>query len=788
MNIIFRDQIAAADGPGGGAGAARRGVRGALRQPVRRRRRAATSTTSSCPSETRPRLIAAFEMLAGQARHEPAARSTATSRCEPSIARAGVFAQRRRTGRPPVPPRCSSPTAARSRCASSAPAASWASRRSRSTRDADADAAARPRRRPRPCASARRPRPRATCGSTRSSRPPLRDRRRGDPPGLRLPVRAARRSPQAVEAAGLVFVGPPPRDARRARRQAGRPAIGAARPGVPIVPGTLEPAAGRPTRTTSPRSLATARARSASRCSSRPRPAAAAGACAASTPRETSPAALAAAVARGRAGVRRRRGLPRARRRAGAPRRGAAARRRRRARSSPLGERDCSTQRRHQKLVEEAPAPGLDRASSERARTRMAVRVARAVGLRNAATAEFLLDARRRVLVPRGQHAAPGRARRDRAGDRPRPRRASSSGSPPAGRSRRGVLAAAAAGRDAATPRHRGAHLRPRIPAATSPRRPGRIDALARAGRPGRPGRLRRSRRATASRPTTTRCSPSCSSSPTTATAAIARARARPRRGRDRRHPDDAAVPPLAARARRRSARAELSTDLGRRGTGTPGERATCGSAPARRRPPAALPRADGAGRAPRPPPAGDGRPARAGRPTTGRGVAGASRPRPQAHGPLAAMTPPTPSRGDRRPIRVRRRPGGDARRRRSVDVDPATLAVEPCGRPTGRRPRRRRPRHGRAARRRPAADGRTRPDRGASRSSSTAGASRSTVEADAPGGAPRAGDAPGAAAAGTAARVEVRAIIPGRVVGRLRSAPGDDGRGRAARSSSSRR
>jgi acetyl/propionyl-CoA carboxylase alpha subunit len=55
-----------------------------------------------------------------------------------------------------------------------------------------------------------------------------------------------------------------------------------------------------------------------------------------------------------------------------------------------LGERDCSTQRRHQKLVEEAPAPGL--APDQRRRLHaLAVRIAQAVGLRNAATAEFLL-------------------------------------------------------------------------------------------------------------------------------------------------------------------------------------------------------------------------------------------------------------------------------------------------------------------------------------------------------------------------------------------------------------
>jgi acetyl/propionyl-CoA carboxylase alpha subunit len=54
-----------------------------------------------------------------------------------------------------------------------------------------------------------------------------------------------------------------------------------------------------------------------------------------------------------------------------------------------LGERDCSLQRRHQKLVEEAPAPGLS-VDDRRRLHEMAVRVATAAGLRNAATAEFL--------------------------------------------------------------------------------------------------------------------------------------------------------------------------------------------------------------------------------------------------------------------------------------------------------------------------------------------------------------------------------------------------------------
>jgi acetyl-CoA carboxylase biotin carboxylase subunit len=57
-----------------------------------------------------------------------------------------------------------------------------------------------------------------------------------------------------------------------------------------------------------------------------------------------------------------------------------------------LGERACSIQRRHQKLLEEAPAPGIT--DSLRARLAdAAVRVARALGYRNAGTVEFLVDA-----------------------------------------------------------------------------------------------------------------------------------------------------------------------------------------------------------------------------------------------------------------------------------------------------------------------------------------------------------------------------------------------------------
>ena len=266
--------------------------------------------------------------------------------------------------------------------------------------------------------SDRPPPPRATCRSTRSST------RRGRPARMRsIPATASspseRRSPRPCERAGLAFVGPSQRDDRGPRRQAG----GA--PGRPV--------GRRAGRARHARAGRRRRSGRSSRRSCQPEAErigfplivkAAAGGGGRGMRRVDRPADLAAALVSGSGeaaaafgdGC----GLPRARDPAGPPRRGPAAGRRGRARWSPS-------------VNATAPSSGATRSSSRRRRPRGSPTDARrelhemAVppggGRRPAQRRDRRVPARRagRVLVPRGQHPAPGRAWRDRAGRRPRP-------------------------------------------------------------------------------------------------------------------------------------------------------------------------------------------------------------------------------------------------------------------------------------------------------------------------------------------------------------------------------
>jgi acetyl-CoA carboxylase biotin carboxylase subunit len=62
-----------------------------------------------------------------------------------------------------------------------------------------------------------------------------------------------------------------------------------------------------------------------------------------------------------------------------------------------IGERDCSVQRRYQKLIEETPAPGLSAALRDSLQ-QAAVRFAQRLGFRGAGTVEFIVDAQREAF------------------------------------------------------------------------------------------------------------------------------------------------------------------------------------------------------------------------------------------------------------------------------------------------------------------------------------------------------------------------------------------------------
>ena len=118
-----------------------------------------------------------------------------------------------------------------------------------------------------------------------------------------------------------------------------------------------------------------------------------------------------------------------------------------------LGERDCSVQRRHQKLLEESPASAISEATRA-GLYKAALTVANSVNYVSAGTVEFLVARDGTLLLHRDEHAHPGRAPRHRDGHRHRPR-------PGADPHRLGRAARLQAARDhAARPRHRVPHQR----------------------------------------------------------------------------------------------------------------------------------------------------------------------------------------------------------------------------------------------------------------------------------------------------------------------------------------
>ena len=161
-----------------------------------------------------------------------------------------------------------------------------------------------------------------------------------------------------------------------------------------------------------------------------------------------------------------------------------------------LGVRDCSVQRRNQKVIEESASPLLGPRADRRAEG--VGRAARARGrLPRRGTVEFLYHpGEQAVRLPRGQHPAAGRAPDHRGHHRLRP------GQGAAARRRRRPARGRPSRPSAGTPSRPGST--PRTPTATSPRRPagsrGWSCPPARAS-----GWTPASARATPSRPTSTR-------------------------------------------------------------------------------------------------------------------------------------------------------------------------------------------------------------------------------------------------------------------------------------------
>ena len=281
---------------------------------------------------------------------------------------------------------------------------------------------------------------------------------------------------RACEDNDLVFIGPPAdvmeRMGDKARAKAEMRAAG-----VPLVPGT-EGAA----------TLAEARAAAdgarlpgaaeGGRGRRRPRHAARRRGRTSSRTRTRAPSAEA------RGGVLRRHALRREGDHARAPRRDPGDLRRARRRAH-CGERECSIQRRHQKLIEESPSPALD-AELREAMEAAAERACRAHRLPERRHVRVPRRPRRLVLLHRAERAPAGRASRDRDRDAARPRAQAGRGSRQASgcRSPGARRAPGTRSRSASTPRTRRAASRRRPDARrASGRRSARACASTRSSR-----------------------------------------------------------------------------------------------------------------------------------------------------------------------------------------------------------------------------------------------------------------------------------------------------------------
>ena len=372
VEILFRKEIAESD------------------DPRRRRTRRSPNTRRSSripyvaagrgyvddiidPRDTRPRLIDALDDARSASATRIRRRSTGIFRCSAD----------RREVRSMFDARSSSPIAARSRCASSARAASWASRSVAVYSDADARA---PHVREADEAVHIGPAPSAESylRGDRIIEAAKRVGRGGDSSRATASSPSASGSRAPCATPGSSFIGPPPEAiaAMGSKTAARQLAIAAGRAG--------RARARHESLTRCRRSARRSPSSSATRCCSRRRPAVAGRACASCASR----AELAARSTSARREAKNAFGddAVYVEKYIDGPRHveiqvlgdqhGT---------MLSLGERECSVQRRHQKMIEEAPSvavsPELRRAMGE-----TAVAAARAAGYVNAGTCEFLLD------------------------------------------------------------------------------------------------------------------------------------------------------------------------------------------------------------------------------------------------------------------------------------------------------------------------------------------------------------------------------------------------------------